>query len=657
MSDSSDAMHTLVLGGLKYDIARNELRDGADERVHLRAQSAKVLSHLAQNAGELVERDVLIEVVWGNIAVTDDSLTQCISEIRKCIGDKKKSILRTISKSGFILDARLTAPEATSIASLEKFVLIVKGFDLEQIAARLTVLRRATSALIEIERSTGAILVTHLDPIELIRTALDISTLQSVRVGLATGLEGISIAGDLAKIASPGQILATADLWDSKPATTEFDFIDLGLLKFVKSSGPVRVVEVKKTPVQPLRSGLLRNPDPRPTITVIPPHSQFSDANQDVVGAIIADDITAALSASPELNVTSRFSTDAVRREDTNLEDISKRFGADFVVSGYFRQVGNAIQIGIEFADTRSNNILWLERIKTSLDDILAGGSALDDITAKIKQAIIMNEVEKLECQALETLDDFTLLFGAIGLMHRLSQADFHRSRVYLDELTVRAPNQPVVLAWLSRWFILLVHQGWSSDPAQDAQFALDCTKRALDIEPNNTLALAGEGHVLTNLYQRFDLAKDRFDQALSINPNDATSHLLRGTFHAFQGKGEDAEQDAARALFLSPFDPHRFYFLAHAAGASLANDNSEKALELANNSLRYNRFHASTLRIKSVAHVRMGEMDQANETVTKLMNVQPNLRVGNWLATSPSRSFETGKRFAADLKRAGVPS
>ena len=79
MSDSSDAMHTLVLGGLKYDIARNELRDGADERAHLRAQSAKVLSHLAQNAGELVERDVLIEVVWGNIAVTDDSLTPTLN--------------------------------------------------------------------------------------------------------------------------------------------------------------------------------------------------------------------------------------------------------------------------------------------------------------------------------------------------------------------------------------------------------------------------------------------------------------------------------------------------------------------------------------------------------------------------------------------------
>ena len=241
--------------------------------------------------------------------------------------------------------------------------------------------------------------------------------------------------------------------------------------------------------------------------------------------------------------------------------------------------------------------------------------------------------------------------------MHRLSQTEFHRSRALLDALIQQMPNQPIVLAWLSRWFILRVHQGWSDDPELDAKHALDCTKRALDIEPENTLALSSEGHVLTNLYHRFDLAEDRFETALSINPNDAISHLLRGTFHAFQGEGEAAERDATQALHLSPFDPHRFFFLAHAAGASLANDQNGRAVELAKQSLRSNRVHASTLRIKTVAHVRLGELGLARETAAQLMSIQPNLRVNTWLASSPSRDFEIGKRIANDMKLAGVPT
>jgi len=593
MSIGADATHKLVLGDLKFDSVRNELHDVEGQRVHLRAQTVKVLSLLAQNAGDLVDRDTLINHVWGDIAVTEDSLTQCISEIRKAIGDRRRTILRTISKSGFILDGRVDLPAQIFKAVPHPFLLAAAGVDLEQIENQLGRYEASENPAKSLERCENVIIVKDSDPATLIRAALELTMLQSVRVGLATAMEGEQVAKDLAQIA------------------------------------------ILKTPLHAMHLGRARNSDPRPTITVIPPHAQLANTHQDVLGAVIADDITAALTTSPELNVTSRFSTEMLRREQSDLTDLSKQFGADFVVSGHYRQIGEKLHIGIEFADTRSNNILWFERIKTSVDDILEGGSTLEDVTAKIKQSIILNEVKKLENQPLSTLEDFTLLFGAIGLMHRLSQADFHKSRIYLDELAARAPNQPVVLAWLSRWFILLVHQGWSTDPQRDAKLSLDCTKRALDIEPNNTLA------------QRFDLAEDRFHQALTINPNDATSHLLRGTFHAFQGKGEQAEQDAARALQLSPFDPHRFYFLAHAAGASLANHQNERALQLAN----------STLRIKTVAHVRLNEMDRATETVAKLMEVQPKLRVKDWLATSPSRNFETGKSFAADMKRAGVPN
>jgi pimeloyl-ACP methyl ester carboxylesterase len=75
----------------------------AGERTNLRPQSLAVLRCLAARPGELVPKDDLIAEAWGDINVSDDSLTQCISDIRKVIGDSAREIIRTIPRRGYVL--------------------------------------------------------------------------------------------------------------------------------------------------------------------------------------------------------------------------------------------------------------------------------------------------------------------------------------------------------------------------------------------------------------------------------------------------------------------------------------------------------------------------------------------------------------------------
>jgi adenylate cyclase len=83
------------------DIAADELRTLSGERVDLRARSYAVLRLLAEKAGHLVEKDEIIAKVWDDVSVTDDSLTQCITDIRKAIGDEERRVLRTVSRKGY----------------------------------------------------------------------------------------------------------------------------------------------------------------------------------------------------------------------------------------------------------------------------------------------------------------------------------------------------------------------------------------------------------------------------------------------------------------------------------------------------------------------------------------------------------------------------
>ena len=73
--------------------------------VKLRPQSFNVLAYLLERHGCLVEKHELIQAIWGDTAVTEDSLTHCIIDIRKAIGDGDRTLIQTIPRRGFVFDA------------------------------------------------------------------------------------------------------------------------------------------------------------------------------------------------------------------------------------------------------------------------------------------------------------------------------------------------------------------------------------------------------------------------------------------------------------------------------------------------------------------------------------------------------------------------
>ena len=105
MADVSSHMRReqVTLPSHVVDLAADELRSTTGDRVELRPRSLAVLRLLAQNAGRLVCKNEIIAEVWDDVVVTDDSLTQCIADIRKAIGDGEHRILRTVPRRGYLL--------------------------------------------------------------------------------------------------------------------------------------------------------------------------------------------------------------------------------------------------------------------------------------------------------------------------------------------------------------------------------------------------------------------------------------------------------------------------------------------------------------------------------------------------------------------------
>lgn len=105
-SDEIDAKldNTLHLKMYTLDLSKKELRTNEGALVPLRAQSAEVLVVLGRRPDEVVGKDELINEVWNNTFVADDSLVQCIVEIRRGLGKEAHEIIETFPKKGYRLN-------------------------------------------------------------------------------------------------------------------------------------------------------------------------------------------------------------------------------------------------------------------------------------------------------------------------------------------------------------------------------------------------------------------------------------------------------------------------------------------------------------------------------------------------------------------------
>jgi TolB-like protein/Tfp pilus assembly protein PilF len=468
----------------------------------------------------------------------------------------------------------------------------------------------------------------------------------------------VNLTARVATLAGPGETIITAGLRDRLTAGLDAEIEDLGECHLKHVQEPIRAYRAGPTGHAPVleRAGGVQL-DLRPTIAVVPFAMRSAEPGHHMLGEALADEVIAALSRTSELHVISRLSTTVFRDRHHAVDDIRTHLGASYILSGTCRCMGAHLSLFVELIDAKSSHIVWAGNLKGEVTGIFASDDALiASLVASISSSVMSHQMQRARSHALPTLEGYSLMLGAVTLMHRNALSDFDRARVLLEHLIERSRRHPIPHAWLAKWHVLRVQQGWSEDPAREAQLALDSTKRALDNEPDCALALTVDGLVRTNLLRDTDNALLRYQQAIDLNPNESLAWLLKGTMHAFRGDGDEAVANTNRALSLSPLDPLRYFYYSLAATAALSAGQHERALTLAQESLRANRTHTSTWRVMAISQVQLGQMEEARASAAELLRLQPGLTVSNYLSRHPSGQYGTGQMWADAMRQAGVP-
>jgi class 3 adenylate cyclase/tetratricopeptide (TPR) repeat protein len=468
---------------------------------------------------------------------------------------------------------------------------------------------------------------------------------------------GVNLAARLATLACPNEIVISAQARDLLTPALDAEIEDLGECHVKHIQQPVQAYRIGPIGSKPVVKSTASLGDLRPSIAIIPFIPRARTSGEDLLGEILVEEIIRAFSRSPDIVVLSRLSTTAFRWRQFSLEDIGEHLRANYVLSGTYCADDDRVMLNLELAEVRSQHVAWAGQVAGSVQDILGGQQELiSQVFSNVANAIQSCELQRAYANPLPTLESYTLLMSGIALMHRMLPDDFLEARHMLQAVIDRAPRHAVPQSWMANWYVLRVQQGWSEDSANDRRCALDCTRRALDTDPDSSLALAINGLVHTHMTRKFDLAADRYALAVRANSNNSLAWLLKGTLHAFRDEGTEAVADTQQAISLSPLDPHRYYYDTLAATAYLAARNYELAIKYARRSLKANRRHTSTLRAMAIAQWQLGNELDARDTVAELMRLEPGLTISGYLRRTPSAGCRTGQEWSTALRQSGVP-
>lgn len=653
------------------------LLDGSP--VRLGGRAFDILLALIERRDRVVDCDELLDVVWPGLAVEENNLSVQISTLRRLLGPDAIATIRgrgyrfTAATSEVRQGVEATADEAWRLLHQARGAVLAlegaTGVVVDRLAGGRVIQQTSDGVVVAYEHARDAaraVLQMHRDAGRL--RAGDASR-PALRLRFAMlgddggpGSMGESkraqLALALARLAGPNEIVVAQSVVGEFVADVDGDIEDLGDLDVGGETMRAYRVRPMAMPHGGSRIALGGDDGVRPGIAVLPLDCLGPHPGSDVLGEALADDVIGHLSRHAGFDVISGLSSRRLRRCGLAPADAGACLHAAFLLTGTCHETAGNITLHVTLQDQRRSSVLRAIHLEVPVRDAFdPSHGAGRHIAEEVCQTVFQHAVQASKDKPLPELANYALLMGAVSLMHRAAPSEFERARTMMEHLMHRPGCQGVACAWLAKWHVLRVVQGWSPDPSADAQLALECVARSLDEDSRDALALSIGGLVHAYLQKDLATAGQLYEQAIDANPSEPLAWLFSATRFAYLGHGEDAQTSSERALRLSPIDPLKYFFDSLAATAALANADWERSVAMSYRSLKANRAHASTWRTLAIGLVRLNRMDEARNAVQRLLAIEPGLTVERFKERFPGRDGPLAEPFAEALKAAGVPN
>ena len=521
-----------------------------ERQLSLRPKSFDVLLYLARNPGRVVSKDELIEAVWPNIFVTENSLVQCVSEIRAILDDDAQKVLKTIARRGYLFAAAVS--------------------EVEQPPGR-----QAAQAVAGTGRRAPADEAAAASHPGSVTRRLAARHLLAV---VAAGLVVLAAAGAVWLLAGrPGSEPAMSASPDTARKSAPLpDRVSIAVLPFDGFGGDADAPALGDALADVIISSLSK----LPAVFVIARNSTFAYKGRPMKVQTVAN----------ELGV--RYL----------LEGSVQKLGSKIRITAQLIDASTGFHRWSEIYDREIDDIFALQ------DEI-----TLTVVTA-LQINLTQGELARVRRRGTNNLRAWLLVNQSFEHLVRFTKEDNELARELAEEAIALDPSFPEAYVRLGRTHLVDFHSGWVANPADSLRrsielvqqaLALDDTypdtyhllsaiylylkrhddarlavAKALALSPNHSLAKANLGMILTYSGEP-EAAIGMFEEAMRLSPiypGWYSSELARAYF--LMGRYDQAVEALQRRLRGEPNSGEALVLLAASESAAGRLDRAKAALD-----------------------------------------------------------------------------
>jgi adenylate cyclase len=318
---------------------------------------------------------------------------------------------------------------------------------------------------------------------------------------------------------------------------------------------------------------------PQQSIAVLPFVNMSDDASNEYFSDGISEELLNLLTKIPEMRVISRSSAFSYKGKPIDIPTVAAQLNVAHVLEGSVRKVGNQVRITAQLIEARSDTHLWSETYERTLDDIFA---TQDEIAAAVADALKITLLGK-EPKATETNPAaYTLYLQGRYFINQGTEESHKQAEILLKQaLAIDSGFAP---AWTELgnvyWRQASIFGVRTFDEGHE--LARHAIQRALAIDPQYGRAYATLAAVEMFYDWDFTAAFQHLQQALALNPGDATIVMFAGGLNGILGRADESIDLLRQSIALDPVSPEGYFGLGFTLYVADRTDEAADSLQMA---------------------------------------------------------------------------
>jgi TolB-like protein/DNA-binding winged helix-turn-helix (wHTH) protein len=495
--------------GFELDPRAWELRR-AGRALRLERIPMEILLFLAQQPGQLVSREQIVEKIWGKrvFTDTDNSINGAIRKIRHALDDDSDNprFIQTVTGLGyrFIVQAPVSTGQSAAAPSIPR--------------------RRSTDL-------AGDPAVAQVAP-----------TVQAPSGGQTAGDARTPTAASRARVPVVPWIVALLIIaavivlvWRQRlhtPVTTE-------------TAPPPAAATAPRVSM----------------VAVLPLQNLTGDASQDYFSDGLTEELIAQLgNVDPQhLSVIARTSVMRYKNARTPVDEIGHTLGAQYVLEGSVRRDADNVRITAQLVRTSDQAHVWAREYDRRLSSVLALQGEIAVAIADEIRSLLGEHPAAIVAQKAESTPEhyaaYDLYLRGRYFWNQRNLESFTQALTLFQQAIAKDPQNAPSFAGLADTYAMMSNYGLAV-PKEAMPKAKAAAVQAVELDPS----LAAAHNALAVIAEDYDYdwhtAEKEFQRAIELNPNYATAHQWYADCLAYQGRFAPALAESEHARELDPLSP-----------------------------------------------------------------------------------------------------